>query len=217
LTCDTINELIDSGIDRINISIYGLSESQYEEVSGVKIDFEKFLENISYLNENKRNCMVTIKICDISLKTPEDKNIFFDTFSGICNTISIEHIVPIWYEMEYNNRIVGQENDIYGKKKIPKKICPVPFFSLAVHPNGDVSPCCQDWQHKLVLGNINNETLYQIWNGKIYYDFCFKQLEKGRKAILTCANCEYPEVVAMDNIDIYSTNVLEHYKRRAVK
>ena len=43
-------------------------------------------------------------------------------------------------------------------------ICAQPFSRLTVLFNGDVTPCCVDWSHKLVVGNINSESLDHIWN-----------------------------------------------------
>ena len=42
-------ELIDAGLDRVNMSIEGLSSEKYKEVTGVAVDMEKFVENIRNL------------------------------------------------------------------------------------------------------------------------------------------------------------------------
>jgi len=34
--------------------------------------------------------------------------------------------------------------------------------------NGDVVLCCMDWKREVILGNIREESLYNIWNSEIY-------------------------------------------------
>ena len=56
--------------------------------------------------------------------------------------------------------------------------------------NGDVTPCCVDWSHKLVVGNVKNESLDELWN---------KQANPLRKDHIEgnigkdspCFNCNY--------------------------
>lgn len=53
-------------------------------------------------------------------------------------------------------------------------ICDYPFTHFEVNnPNGDVTFCCN---HQLVLGNVNRQTMAEIWNGEEY--------QKVRRAFL---------------------------------
>ena len=40
--------LIDSGLDRLCVSIQGVSENKYKEISQVKIDYENLREELGY-------------------------------------------------------------------------------------------------------------------------------------------------------------------------
>ncbi|MDR2641492.1 MAG: radical SAM protein [Planctomycetaceae bacterium] len=213
---DVVDRLIATGIDRIDISIYGLSEQQYEKNSSIKINFEEFVNNIYYLYQNKKNCTIAIKICDAAFNENENENEqrFYAIFSEICDYISVEHITSIWYGVKFDNKYSSTLHNIYGQPKIVKKVCPLPFFSMTVHPNGMVSPCCQDWNHLLIVGNVNTESLYQIWTGNKIDHYRICQLKYGRSTIHACMDCEYPETVAMDNIDPYRETILQRYEER---
>ena len=50
LTHDLSLKIIEAGLDRINISIEGMTEDQYMEFSGAKIDFKKLVDEIDFLN-----------------------------------------------------------------------------------------------------------------------------------------------------------------------
>ena len=56
-----------------------------------------------------------------------------------------------------------------------KLLCDYPFTHFEVNnPNGDVMMCCN---HPLVLGNVNEQSIEEIWNGKKYQEVRQKFLE----------------------------------------
>ena len=48
LTPERSLEIINAGLDRINISVEGMDAQQYKEFSGINLDYEKYVENISF-------------------------------------------------------------------------------------------------------------------------------------------------------------------------
>ena len=46
-----------------------------------------------------------------------------------------------------------------------KEVCAFPFYTLAIHVDGNVSPCCVDWRKEEILGNIKESNLKEI-NGE---------------------------------------------------
>ena len=76
--------LIEAGLDRLRISIQGVSKEKYKKTSNVDIDFEEFVQNINYFYENRKNTKVYVKIIDCSLSDKNEEQIFFDIFTGIC-------------------------------------------------------------------------------------------------------------------------------------
>jgi len=211
MTHEKSEKLIKAGIGLINISIYGLDAGQYYKTSEIVIDFDKLLENIKYLYEIRDKCKITIKISDASFTNEKDRVRFFDIFQGMCDTISVEHVVPMWYGLNFPGT-AEETLDIYFNKAVKKSVCPVSFFTMAVNANGVVSPCCVDWRHELAFGNANYQSLFDIWSGTGYRDFFIKQLTNGRQSILPCRNCSYPDFVAMDNIDAFSNEILKRLK-----
>jgi radical SAM protein with 4Fe4S-binding SPASM domain len=208
MTRKKADKLIKAGIGLINISIYGLDTEQYLKTSEVVMDFDKLLENIRYLYEIRDKCKITIKISDASFTDENDKLRFFDIFQDICDTISVEHVVPMWYGINFSGT-AAETLDIYFNKAVKKSVCPVSFFTMAVNANGIVSPCCVDWRHELAFGNANSQSLFDIWNGTTYREFYIKQLTDGRQSNKPCCDCGYPDFVAMDNIDAFQNEILE--------
>lgn len=49
--------------------------------------------------------------------------------------------------------------------KVPlKQPCYYPFYKIMVDYNGEVMICSNDWLKKLIIGNLNNHTVYEVWN-----------------------------------------------------
>ena len=44
-------------------------------------------------------------------------------------------------------------------------MCSQPWEKLTVWANGDVSPCCTFHGKNLIIGNINYQSIQELWNG----------------------------------------------------
>ena len=60
---------------------------------------------------------------------------------------------------------------------------------MSIAWDGDVVPCCFDYDKKIVLGNIENETLSEIWNGTKMHDLR-REFITNHVCNSLCRNCE---------------------------
>lgn len=210
-------ELVEAGLDKINISIEGVNEEQYKKYVHADIDFNSFVENIKFLYRNKKQLEITIKIPSNYI-TEDDKKIFFDTFSDYCDRIFIENLTSIWPNFDINKKsdiLKVEEKSQYGLDDCDKKVCSYIFYSMVINSNGSVSACCPDWQEKLIIGNVNNQSLKEIWNSNILKELQIMHLEGNRKNNDICANCGHIKYAQIDNIDEFADYILN--KIRGVK
>lgn len=192
LTHQLSDELIDAGLDTLRISLQGLSTEKYKEICAADINFEELIENINYFYNRKRECSVFVKILDVSLEAGEEE-LFYKIFSDISDRMYIEKCRPVYDGVDYGTKSLPLE-DRYGRKHEKRDVCPFPFFMLGIFPNGDVEPC--DALYKpVVLGNVNSETLLDMWYGEKLNSFRILQLNKQRN-ITRCALCCAPDDVA---------------------
>lgn len=109
LTPQLNEELVDSGIDRIRISIEALDEEGYYDIAKVKINFDMFVDNIRDLFEKSRGkCEIYIKIVDAALDEIKGKQKFYDIFGDICDRIFVDRVIPLWSDFEIINE--GSKN-----------------------------------------------------------------------------------------------------------
>lgn len=68
--------------------------------------------------------------------------------------------------------------------------CVLPFIQLVIRPDGGISKCCQDAYGKETLGNMNTNTIYEIWNGNKFAQLRMSLAKFGRKSQKLCQKCD---------------------------
>ena len=66
--------------------------------------------------------------------------------------------------------------------------CFYPAYQFLIDWNGDVFLCPQDWQRRVTMGNVMQETIFEIWTGKIITKFR-KNLLSGKRCSSPCSSC----------------------------
>jgi len=74
----------------------------------------------------------------------------------------------------------------FGNYEIQEnRFCTWPFGYMAVLWNGDVVACCQDMNGQNILGNINTQTIKQVWSAKPFRAFRYAQVKNS----FPCGKC----------------------------
>jgi len=188
LTPKLADSLISAGLSRLVMSIQGTTAKKYQEISKIKLDFEKFVNNIKYFYDHKGKIKMHIKIVDIALDNKEDEKRFYKIFGDICDTIGIEHASPIFPGVKYNEVLKDSTFTQFGLKVSKVQICPQPFFTMQINPDGKIVPC-YSVTYPTILGDCNKESLLEIWNGEKYRQFRRKMLDGIQNVCDLCANC----------------------------
>ena len=191
LTPEKSHALVEAGITNINISVQGLDAAGYEKTCGLRIDFERYLENLKYLYEHKGNVQIYIKAIDATLGTKENEEKFFEIFSPFADRIYIEHLVVMQQQMDGLREIVDGTKNFYGEElDVNRKVCAQSFYFMQIGCEGDIFPCPVPGLGKnLSMGNAKEHTLTDIWNGSRRRGFLRKMLKKEKDQIPDCATC----------------------------
>lgn len=206
--------LIEAGLNRINISIEGVNAKQYLDFSNYNIDFDKLIENITHLYQNKKDCEIIIKIPGDTL-SEEDKNRFYKIFGDIADGVYIEHTMACWPEFELKEGLkVNQEVGIYGQKIKEVLVCPYVFYSFSINSDGLASACFLDWSRKLIIGDAKTESIQDIWKGQKLLDLQKMFLMKKRKEHPICKNCGQMSHGLPDDIDQFSEELLKRVDKK---
>ena len=177
-------ELLDSGLDRINIDIDGFTKDTFEKVRK-NLDFDRVVENTERFIELKKrlnkNIFITVSIINM------------DETSG-----EIVEFKRYWkprvdrvLDVEYNTWTGSVENRNESINNSKRFNCPCKMLwdQMVILQDGKVALCCLDYDGKVIVGDMKNESILNIWNGKILNNLRQKQIELKFDEISTCRAC----------------------------
>ena len=208
LTSEKGKAIAEAGLDRINISIYGVTNEHYKDFSGVKLEFERVLDNVKAFYEVRGNCEMLVKINGDTL-TQKEKDLFLEQFGDYTDKIYIEHIMSCWPEFDLKGVNANSDKGIYGQDIHEVDTCTYPFYSFSINSDGLASVCFLDWGRKLIVGDANKQTVQEIWNGKPLKAFRKMFLEGRRKQHPVCKGCGQMTHGRPDDIDKFRDGLLE--------
>jgi radical SAM protein with 4Fe4S-binding SPASM domain len=210
-------EILDAGLSRINISVNGMSDKQYLEFTGTKIDLEKYINNIRNFydirEENGYKCDICIKTTGDFLKE-EEKIRFYDTFGDYADILNIENYMDCWplFNVEDHLKDIDKDFKINQNRGIYNQlidgdgvaICPYIYYSITINSDGSISLCFLDWDHKSLIGDIKKQGLKEIWNGNLLHNYQIQNISGNRKENIICRDCRQLIYGMPDNIDKFA-------------
>ena len=74
--------------------------------------------------------------------------------------------VYAYVKSQDNRWLFEQDKKLKNKSHYAKQYCEYPWTSSTIMAEGNVVPCTQISYNEIVLGNVNENSLEDIWNGK---------------------------------------------------
>lgn len=206
-------DLIEAGLDILNISVNGIDEQQYKETCQYNIDYEKFVSNIAFFFHNRKQCRVFVKYSDIGY-SEEQKDTFYNYFEKICDEMYVETIsATLWQDTRIGEVITNQHKGTYGQPITQKEVCPFLFTTMVINDQGIVHLCCVDWKSEYKLGDLKNENIGDVWQGEVLKKYQMLHLNKKKNCIGICKDCESLSASTIDDIDAYTEEILKRMNR----
>ena len=101
--------------------------------------------------------------------------------------------IQSYEEINLTNR--GGKISKLNTKIKPLSPCQIPLFHVTITKDGNVLPCFEDYSQSLVMGNVYQESLLNIWNSPEYRSFR-KDLKFGlRHKYDICNKCSRTEAL----------------------
>ena len=193
LTEASARALVRSGLDYVRISIYGLDPEQHRRITGNPITPEQIREKARMFRQIRSDEHSTTPrlFAKCFATSAEEVQRFYELYAGVVDETGVETL------HNWGNGMMQLDQ---GKQEPNQTPCAAPFYSLAIHANGDVSPCCVDWQSQLKIGNVNQTHLWQIWNSHALERIQVKHLTGQRPELSACVHCTqtYPDQITAD-------------------
>ena len=178
-----INDIFDSGIDRIRFSVDAVKKGTYESIRR-GLSFEITINNILNLIK-KRN--------QAGLKKPRVNVVFV---RQELNEGELEDFLSFWKNRA--DKVIISFDDNRNEtsaffKKPGRNLVAFPcrklWTEIVVMSNGKVSLCCVDYDGQVVLGDFNKQNLKEIWENSKFTEIRDMHLNFQSGQISICKNC----------------------------
>ena len=165
--------IINSCVTRLFVSIDAATEETYDKVripvgknrlqsNRLELLEKKIKDFIKLRNELGKKLPLT-RVSFVALKENQHEiEKFKEKWEGIVDSVEIQRETSI----NLYKDIETLEKD---KSYIPKNIdynCNKPWGDMAIYSDGRVGPCCNLVGRMSPIGNVNEKTVFEIWNGE---------------------------------------------------
>lgn len=196
LTQEQMKKIVEYGIDSIKFSFQGVNRHTYEEMR-YGSSWDKIMGNVRMFYDIrgvKEAPYISISTTT-TYEADEQIELFKKEMEPYCDSCSVGRTKLSHLEVEKMGLSEESKREFLQllQKETLEKVhlhsCPEVFSKLSINWDGTVTACMQDYDNFMIIGNIWNNTLTEI--------FHCEQMEKIRESILLerydemepCKNC----------------------------
>lgn len=204
LTLPYFIKIAEAGIDWITISIDGVGET-YERIRK-PIKFNELLDKIKAIKEYKdahRLHRPVIKVQGIWPAISKDPELYYDTFSPYVDLVAFNPLI------DYLDR----DTDI---EYVENFTCPQQYQRLVIGADGLVMKCSNDEENQEIIGDINKQTVHEVWHGKKMQKIReIQSRPQGFMESSVCRKCYLPRKTKNKEYNIHGRRfIVKNYTKR---
>ncbi|MDE2100675.1 MAG: SPASM domain-containing protein [Patescibacteria group bacterium] len=178
-------DLLDCPPDYVRVSVYGTDDDQFAQVTGKRM--------LNRVRLNVRSLVVARD--DRVMERPHVYvKAFGDGGDALRDQFASADEFAVEPLMDWDGR-AGVGSSTPGTRRS----CAMPFYTLAVHADLKVSPCCVDWSKRLVVGDLREQSIGEIWRGMPLEALRLQHLS-GKRTATGCKDCSYLNTLP-DDVD----------------
>lgn len=177
--------LLDSGLNKLKISVQSLNADTYRQIMGLPL--EKTLKNIDRFLALKKQG---------GYKGPKLEIVMVDavqTHEGIFRMRQYwqDRDIALYIEPVENraNQPNIRDTAVGAQKLKAFSWCRRLMEQIYILYDGRMVQCCADWEQQSVMGDLTKEKLSDIWHGKRYSDYR-RRFAAGDVRGMICAGCQ---------------------------
>ncbi|BAE48876.1 Predicted Fe-S oxidoreductase [Paramagnetospirillum magneticum AMB-1] len=191
LTERNARRLLEAGIDELMLSIDSVQKDKYEKLR-VGLPFEKVMDNIrgffALRDQIRPSCMVRVRgVSFHDLSDPEDA-------ADLASWESFWEPLRKPHDRIYMKRAHnwGNQKSVEGHSPEYSWVyhpCIIPWSTMHITAMGTVGLCPQDYDGLANLGNINEQSIAEVWNGEKFAEVRRLHATGARNDISFCQGC----------------------------
>lgn len=164
LTSERIESLSRYYIDYLRLSVFGFTpETHAKMMPGLKWEKVKLnLDNLVSCKRLRKNVgAIDLVMIYFHMLTEEDVTLA----RTYCRKNGLQ--LNLWGFLDRAGNVPNHSNKVY-KEKVSGCSQNRPIERLHISFDGKVILCCQDWKKEYILGDLNENSINEIWNSEEY-------------------------------------------------
>jgi radical SAM protein with 4Fe4S-binding SPASM domain len=187
LSGEKVDRILQAGMnsgDYFTISMLGHSKAMHEMIMK-RVIHERVVDQTIYFWQSREKLRLNGPIIQVIYQlTPENAHELKD-FRTFWES-KVDHVITgdlISYSF---SRDEGKKAEL----ALRNRSCKVLWDRMTILWNGDIDMCCVDINGEYILGNLEKQSLLEIWNSKHLREIKKIHLVKDYKKIPICATCD---------------------------
>ncbi|GAX62909.1 molybdopterin cofactor synthesis protein MoaA [Candidatus Scalindua japonica] len=180
-----IDELLDSGIDDITVSIDAARPETFHKhkaadcLERVERQVRSFFDKREKMRLDRP--FVRVKIMEFDEISKDEIREFFKKWNGIADEVQVTGI------HSWSGEIGGVAvTDEASPVRYP---CVIMWYALVINWNGESTVCSVDWNTEIKIGDAKNQSIHEIWNSRELKDARKSQIDKCYDKYHVCKDC----------------------------
>jgi len=184
---ETSRKIINAGLDKMKISFYGADEESYNATMrglNFKVTRQNIIDFLRIRKEMKRGNPKLI----LQYLPYETNNARTEEFRALWSNLIDKKAGDCLNITSLHNYGGGKAYKRIGEKIV--SVCFYPWSAMSVLWDGKVVTCCMDYNGVQVIGDLNSQTVMEIWNGPVLVSTRRKFGNLEYSGFATCMGCD---------------------------
>jgi len=175
--------ILNSGLKKIMFSLDAFSAETYKErklKNNKPASYEKVINNILKFLELKKKYKKKFPLTRVSFIIMEN------------NKHEVEPFKEFWKDKVdaiHFQKLIDYSDSNIITSSVTENQCNMPMFRLSIKSDGNVKPCCVGYGEYINIGNVYDQSLYEIWNSDFMKNFQMLHINKEAEKNEICKKC----------------------------
>lgn len=180
---DRARRLIDSGLSEIMFTLHGLTEEYFRNITGHQ-DYQAVRENIARFVELNQQSGSPIRVYFNIYSPHKREDVLSDDLVAQCQDTGVALSIHSLEDIHNWGGLLPSE------RKEREVGCPRIYDQFGVLHDGRVVPCCVDSEARYILGDVNCQSLQEIFSAEKYATLVEKEIAGALRDIPLCRYCD---------------------------
>ncbi len=164
--------MMEAGLSYIKYSIESVDDEEYKKIRGRAANFtssfQDILKVLEYKHQHGLQTTIVITMLNLNRKNQQEEfEKLMKAFEGLDVYIYLKSEDCQWYRKDYH-----QTHSIHWSEP-----CKHPWMTMTIKSNGEATMCMEDFNNEIVFGDVNKQSLKEIWEGKPYEKFRWQHID----------------------------------------